>query len=118
MQSGAVQSWVFGATNTVCLFTPMFGQPVAVRHGTGWFDQAYQACRLEANPKKVQVVQRADLSRVSDLPSITRPNTTCLPSKNGAGFVVMKNCEPLVLGPLLAMLSKKGLSCFNANASS
>jgi hypothetical protein len=26
-----------------------------------------------------------------NIPSITRPNTTCLPSKNGVGTVVMKN---------------------------
>jgi hypothetical protein len=29
-----------------------------------------------------------------DLPAMTSPNTTCLPSKCGVGTVVMKNCEP------------------------
>lgn len=29
------------------------------------------------------------------------------------GTTVMKNCEPLVLGPLLAMLSVYGRSCFS-----
>jgi hypothetical protein len=29
------------------------------------------------------------------------------------GITVMKNCDPLVLGPAFAMLSVYGLSCFN-----
>ncbi len=33
------------------------------------------------------------------MPSSTFPNTTCLPSSQGVGRVVMKNCDPLVLGP-------------------
>lgn len=37
-----------------------------------------------------------------DLPRITSPNTTCLSSRCGVGVHVMKNCEPLVLGPALA----------------
>lgn len=40
------------------------------------------------------------------------PKTTCLPSKCGVGTVVMKNCEPLVFGPALAMLSRPTLSCY------
>ena len=34
---------------------------------------------------------------------MTWPNTVCLPSRNGVAVVQMKNCEPLVLGPALAM---------------
>lgn len=30
------------------------------------------------------------------------PNTTCLPSRNGAAAVVMKNWQPLVPGPEFA----------------
>ena len=34
------------------------------------------------------------------------PKTVCLPSSHGASSVVtMKNCEPLVFGPALAMAS-------------
>ena len=36
-------------------------------------------------------------------PSTTRPKTTCLPSRYGVGAVQMKNCEPLVCGPALAI---------------
>lgn len=40
------------------------------------------------------------LRTTSMLPSpTTRPNTTCLASRKGVGTVVMKNCEPFVLGP-------------------
>ena len=35
----------------------------------------------------------------TSMPSTTCPKTTCLPSRNAVGTVVMKNCEPLVLGP-------------------
>ena len=35
-------------------------------------------------------------------PSTTLPNTTCLPFSHGVAVVVMKNCDPLVLGPALA----------------
>ena len=45
-------------------------------------------------------------------PFTTRPNTTCFPSRCGDGWVVIKNWEPFVLGPLLAIESKNGLSCF------
>ena len=33
----------------------------------------------------------------------TLPKTTCLPSNQGVGAVVIKNYEPLVLGPALAI---------------
>jgi hypothetical protein len=38
------------------------------------------------------------------IPSITRPKTTCFPSRCGVGTVVKKNWQPFVLGPELAML--------------
>lgn len=44
-------------------------------------------------------------------PLLTRPKTVCLLSSQGHGTVVMKNCEPLVLGPLFAMETVKGRSC-------
>jgi hypothetical protein len=37
-----------------------------------------------------------------NMPSTTRPKTTCLPSRNSAGAQVMKNWQPLVPGPELA----------------
>ena len=37
--------------------------------------------------------------RTTSIPSKTFPKTTCLPSKKGVGTVVMKNWEPLPLGP-------------------
>ena len=33
------------------------------------------------------------------MPLTTRPNTVCLPLRNGVAFSVMKNCDPLVPGP-------------------
>lgn len=50
------------------------------------------------------------------IPFSTCPKTTCLPSKCGVGTVVMKNWEPLVFGPALAMLSKPTLSCYEDKA--
>ena len=42
----------------------------------------------------------------TSMPSVTSPNTVCLPSSHGAAAVVtMKNCEPLVSGPALAIAS-------------
>ena len=35
----------------------------------------------------------------TSMPLVTYPNTTCLPSSQGASTVVRKNCEPLVAGP-------------------
>lgn len=45
------------------------------------------------------------------IPFSTLPKTTCFPSRCGVGTVVIKNWEPLVLGPALAMLRRPGLSC-------
>ena len=42
---------------------------------------------------------------------VIRPNTVCLPSSHGVTTVVMKNCEPLVPGPELAMDTVPALSC-------
>ena len=40
------------------------------------------------------------IASTASMPSITSPNTVCLPSSHGAASVVtMKNCEPLVFGP-------------------
>jgi hypothetical protein len=41
-------------------------------------------------------------------PSVTSPKMVCLPVSQGVGTTVMKNCEPLVPGPALAMASRYG----------
>ena len=46
------------------------------------------------------------------------PNTTCFPSSQGVATVVMKNCEPFVFGPALAMERRNGLVCFRRKFSS
>ena len=50
--------------------------------------------------------------------AIPLPKTVCLPFSHDVMTVVMKNWEPLVLGPALAMLSKPATSCFSAKFSS
>ena len=43
----------------------------------------------------------------TSMPSVTWPKTVCLPSSHGvASSVTMKNCEPLVFGPELAIASE------------
>jgi hypothetical protein len=37
------------------------------------------------------------------MPLLTRPNIVCLPSRKVVGASVMKNCDPFVFGPLLAI---------------
>src|SRR5262249_23667000 len=41
-------------------------------------------------------------------PSITSPKIVCLPVSHSVGATVIKNCEPLVLGPAFAMASLPG----------
>ncbi|KAH9517535.1 hypothetical protein DERF_008205 [Dermatophagoides farinae] len=48
----------------------------------------------------------------TSMPLVTRPNTVCLPSSQGVAMTVMKNWDPFVLGPALAMDNVNGLSCF------
>ena len=50
--------------------------------------------------------------------AIPLPKTVCLPFSHDVMTVVMKNWEPLVLGPALAMLSKPATSCLSAKFSS
>jgi hypothetical protein len=63
-------------------------------------------------------VGKFSIWRTTDLPLITSPKTTCLPSRCGVGAVVMKNCEPLVFGPEFAIESRNGFSCLTGKASS
>merc|ERR1712225_125617 len=57
------------------------------------------------------VASRA-LTTAKDCSSATSPKTTCLPSSQLVTTVVMKNLEPLVFGPALAMERSPGLVCF------
>lgn len=43
------------------------------------------------------------ISHTVSIPLITLPNTVCLLSSQGHATTVMKNCDPLVAGPLLAI---------------
>ncbi|KAI8554112.1 hypothetical protein RHMOL_Rhmol05G0072400 [Rhododendron molle] len=45
-------------------------------------------------------------------PSTTLPNTTCFPSSQSVLAVHIKNCEPLVPGPALAMERIPAPVCF------
>lgn len=48
----------------------------------------------------------------------TPPKTTCFESNHEVTTVVMKNCEPFVLGPALAMERRKGRLWVNLKFSS
>mmetsp|Transcript_18963 Transcript_18963/g.22697 ORF Transcript_18963/g.22697 Transcript_18963/m.22697 type:complete len:226 (+) Transcript_18963:230-907(+) len=57
--------------------------------------------------------------RTTSSPSpITRPNTTCFPSNQSVFAQEMKNWQPFVLGPLLAMESSPGPVCLPVKFSS
>ena len=46
--------------------------------------------------------------------ALTRPKMVCFPSSHGVGASVMKNCDPLVFGPLLAMDKTPAPVCFSS----
>ena len=52
------------------------------------------------------------------MPFFTSPNTTWCPSSQGQGTVVIKNWEPLVLGPQFAIDNRPGPVCFRVKFSS
>merc|ERR1740117_563010 len=54
----------------------------------------------------------------TSIPSEIRPKTTCLPSSHDVLMVQMKNCEPLVFGPALAMERSPGPVCLSLKFSS
>lgn len=63
-------------------------------------------------------VSKFSIFETTSFPKITCPNTVCLLSRWGAGFVVMKNWEPFVSFPRLAMDKRKSVSCFVTKFSS
>merc|ERR1719336_849003 len=60
----------------------------------------------------------ASIFFTTSMPSVTLPKTTCLPSSQAVFTVQRKNCEPLVLGPALAMERMPGPVCFRVKFSS
>ena len=50
------------------------------------------------------------IALITSTPSMTSPKIVCLPFSHGVAATVMKNCEPLVPGPALAIASRYGLS--------
>lgn len=50
--------------------------------------------------------------KMTSIPSITFPNTTCFPSSHFVGTVVIKNCAPFVFGPEFAIDSNPASVCF------
>ena len=52
---------------------------------------------------------------IISMPSTTLPKTTCAPSSHSVLAVQIKNWEPLVLGPALAIERIPGPVCFNWN---
>ena len=60
----------------------------------------------------------ASICHTTSMPPSTRPKTTWWPSSHGVSWVVMKNCEPLVSGPALAIESVPAPPCLIAKLSS
>jgi len=61
----------------------------------------------------------ASIASTASMPAVTWPKTVCLPSSHGAAsMVTMKNCEPLVLGPALAIASAPRTTLCWLNSSS
>merc|ERR1719410_268670 len=60
----------------------------------------------------------ASIAFTTSIPLVTFPNTTCFPSNQAVFTVHRKNCDPLVLGPALAIDSTPGPVCFSLKFSS
>jgi hypothetical protein len=63
-------------------------------------------------PKRTKK-ERRKKKKKNGLTSMIFPNTTCFPSSQLVVMVVMKNWDPLVFGPALAMLRYPGPVCFS-----
>ena len=50
---------------------------------------------------------------ITSIPSTTDPKTTCFPSNHSVLTVQIKNCEPFVLGPALAIDRIPGPVCLS-----
>ena len=58
------------------------------------------------------------IARITSIPETTCPNTTCLPSRCGAGFRVTKNYEEFVSRPEFAMERSPACACLRVKFSS
>mmetsp|Transcript_37278 Transcript_37278/g.118640 ORF Transcript_37278/g.118640 Transcript_37278/m.118640 type:complete len:222 (-) Transcript_37278:477-1142(-) len=76
---------------------------LALGAGTASWPSSPQALTVTFCVGLPSAVPQASITRSTSMPSTTWPKTTCLPSRCGVAFVQMKNCEPLVFGPELAM---------------
>ena len=61
----------------------------------------------------VAVVCTFPIFCTTDIPFATRPKIECFPSRKGVGARVMKNWEPFVSGPELAIEIIPAPVCFN-----
>ena len=60
-----------------------------------------------------------EIASTTSMPSVTRPNTVCLPSSQGAASAVtMKNWLPFVFGPAFAIASAPRSTLCSLNSSS
>jgi len=58
------------------------------------------------------MVGSVSIALTTSIPLTTLPKTVCLPSRKVFGAVLMKNCEPLVLGPAFAIAIVPTVLCF------
>lgn len=82
--------------------------------GSESFDFFYNVVALDDLPcRNHDFPKRKKKKRKEDL-----PKTTCAPSSQEVTTVVMKNCEPLVFFPALAMERRPGFVCLRLKFSS
>lgn len=61
---------------------------------------------LQFTNNELHIFYNTNMSLVPTIPFNIFPKTTCLPSSHGVCFVVIKNCDPFVSLPALAMESQ------------
>ena len=93
---------------------PVIGTSLHILNGCDNILQAGRTTKYHKNTLCRQGGKEEDLT----IPWRTFPNTTCLPSSHWVLTVVIKNWEPLVSLPALAMLIQPGPSCFSLKFSS
>ena len=59
--------------------------------------------RTASTGRSLASVRATPIRFTTFMPDEMRPKTVCFPSRKGVGANVMKNCEPFVLGPALAI---------------
>src|SRR5205085_3388664 len=67
---------------------------------------ATDSIRTSASGRSCMSVSTWEIVSTTSMPDVTCPKTVCSPSSQGqASAVTMKNCEPFVFGPALAIAS-------------